>query len=102
MARSANLNDWSVIQNPTMSRAERLFAELDRQIVGEEADRWVVVILGIHDFIQGAWVQIAPAHDTNRGLVLHLLPHATAHHALAALAAWSKFPPDERPRVVEV
>ena len=102
MARSANLNDWSVVPNATMSRAEQLFAELDCQIVGEAADRWVLVVLGIHDFIQGAWVQIAPAHDTSRGLVLQLLPRATADHALAALTAWSKIPPDERPRVVEV
>jgi hypothetical protein len=71
------------------SRAESLAEDLELQHVGDDANYWVVHVLGIHDDGHHLWVQIAPNADGTQSIVLRLSVAATARHALATLASLS-------------
>ena len=101
MAVSGNQPWWGG-DDLEFSRAEGLVAELDNQYVGDESSGWVIAVLGVYVSTDDIWMQIAPVHDTDHGLVLHFSERGTADQALAALAEWSKAPVEHRPRVLEV
>jgi hypothetical protein len=61
-----------------------------------------VQVLGIYIAKREVWVQIAPADEPRRSLLLHLSSRATANDAIVALSAWSKTPTHERVRAVDV
>ena len=87
---------------PLSSRADALFVQLDRQRVGVGPGGWIAEVYGIHLRQEEAWVQIAPAGDPAGSVVLHLFASSTISHALGALAAWSRQPPADRLRVIDV
>jgi hypothetical protein len=104
MARGSRLPNTAprTPRAPRPSVADRLFAALDDRRIESGSTSWVARVLGIHMVQRAAWVQIGPAGDAPWSVLLHLSPHATADHAMAALTAWSQTPPHERPLVVEV
>ena len=69
--------------------AENLVAALDLQPIEGGGNRWIVHVLGIHSDGRNLWVQLGPHDDGTQSIVLRLSRHATARHALAALAALS-------------
>src|SRR5258707_9634205 len=71
------------------NHAESLAEELDLQHVGDDANHWVVHVLGIYNDGHHLWVQIAPNADGTPSIVLRLSMAATARHALATLASLS-------------
>jgi hypothetical protein len=75
---------------PEPTRAEVIAAALEQQRVGRGSDRWVVHVLGVHTDSRHVWVQVAPREDGTHSIVLRLSMWATAHHALATLAALPK------------
>ena len=70
-------------------RAESLAEDLELQHVGDDANHWVVHVLGIHNDGHHLWVQIAPNADGTQSIVLQLSMAATARHALATLGSLS-------------
>lgn len=72
------------------NHAESLAADLELQHVGDDANQWVVHVLGVHNDGHHLWVQIAPNADGTQSMVLRLSMAATARHALAALASLSR------------
>ena len=72
---------------PEPTRAEVLAAALEQQPVGRGSNRWIVHVLGVHTDGRYVWVQVAPRADGTHSIVLRLSTWASAHHALATLAA---------------
>jgi hypothetical protein len=72
------------------NRAESLAAALELQRVGDDANPWVVHVLGVHDDGHHLWVQIASNADGTDSIVLRLSIAATARHVLATLASLSR------------
>ncbi|HET9831112.1 MAG TPA: hypothetical protein VFP91_05370 [Vicinamibacterales bacterium] len=89
-------------RSQALSSADRLFEQLDHRVVDLHSDRWITEVTAIQVVGADAWVQLARADDPSSGVVLHLSTYATPDHALEALAAWSRIPADERPRVLDV
>jgi hypothetical protein len=83
-------------------RAERWFAELDQRRIAGGPFSWLIQVDGVHLEQRDAWVQVALVDQPLSSVVLHVSAHATAAHALAALQAWFKTPPCDRPHVVDV
>jgi len=86
----------------TPMRAERWFAELDQRRIQGGPFSWLIQVDGVHLAQRDAWVQVALVDQPLSSVVLHISAHATAAHALAALQAWFRTAPSDRPHVVEV
>ena len=83
--------------------ADQLFVALDQyQIQGGHGD-CLVEVSGIHEAPHGgAWVQVAVVGDPSQSVVLYLAARASVDHAIAALDAWSRTPPADRPWSINV
>ena len=89
-------------QGQDSAAADRLFAELDNRAISGARDGWVAQVNGVHMVGAEAWVQVASANEPLCNVLLHLSSRATAHHALAALQAWTGTPLAERDSTVHV
>jgi hypothetical protein len=78
-----------------------LFSGLDGRTIHSGGRPWVMQVVGIHRSPAGVFVQVCSLRDP-AGVVLRMAPHATAAHALAALAARFALPPGERPHIIDV
>ena len=83
--------------------ADQLFAALDQhRVEGEDGD-CLVEVSGIHAAPDGgAWVQVAVAGDPSQNVVIHVAAGTPVDHAIAALDAWSRTPPADRPWSINV
>ena len=84
------------------SRFDRFFAQLDHQRVGVGSRSWIVNVYGVHIRSSQAWLQLAPSHDPTESVVLTISDRCTASQALAALDAWTRQPPEDRPHLIKV
>lgn len=90
------------IDSPDITLADSLYAELDNRAIPAQNRLWTALVTGIHLADGEPWIQVESADDPSSGVVLHMSKHATADHAIIALAAWSDLPVVRRPRVIQV
>jgi hypothetical protein len=81
---------------------DHFFAQLDHQRVGVGARSWVIMVYGVHVLRNQAWVQLAPSDDPAESVVLNVPAPCSARRALTALEAWTRQPPENRPRLIAV
>jgi hypothetical protein len=77
----------AAVRRREWSRIDQLAMAIDRQRIGEGSRAWVAHVLGVHTDGRNYWVQVAPADEPMRSVVLRMSPWASAHHAIAALSA---------------
>ena len=66
------------------------FAALDGRPIDAGDKSWVAKVSGVHTDGFEWWIQITPAGDPERGLVLHLSARASISSALNALEKYSR------------
>jgi hypothetical protein len=78
--------------------ADQLFVALDQHRVEGEHGDCLFEVSGIHEAPHGgAWVQVAVVGDPSQNVVLYVAARTPVDHAIAALDAWGKTPPADRP-----
>jgi hypothetical protein len=84
-----------------LSTTDLLFARLDRQRIPGRTFTWITEILGI--FVEGseAWVQVASEGRPSTSVLLRMSPRGSIARALTALEAWTDFPRENRPSVID-
>jgi len=84
-----------------LSTTDLLFAGLDRRRIPARTLTWITEILGI--FVEGseAWVQVAQEGRPARSVLLRMSPRGSVERALTALEAWTDFPHEKRPTVID-
>ena len=89
-------------QKRNLSTTDLLFTRLDRQRVTGRAVTWMTEILGV--FVEGteAWVQIARAGHPATSVLVRVSPKDGVDRVIAALRAWTDFPLDNRPAVLDL
>ena len=100
--QTVGIGEESRVPDARRSRSDDFFVQLDHQRVGVGSASWVIQVYGVHVRRNQAWVQLAPSHDPTESVVLNVPARCTARHALAALAAWSRRAPEDRPRLISV
>jgi hypothetical protein len=80
-------SDAAARSSAAVTRGDLIAAALEQRRVGDGDQSWVVHVFGVHGDERDLWIQVSDRPDGEDGLVLHLAPWASAHHALTALAA---------------
>ena len=63
----------------------RWFAALDQRMIQVGAERWHAHVVGIHGEGGELWIQIVPAHEPDRGVVVHCWHMQAIDEVIAAL-----------------
>ena len=61
------------------------FAALDGSVIRVGTAFVTIQVLGIHRDSSGLWIQLAPFHESDRGMVVHCWPDNDPDQVLAAL-----------------
>jgi hypothetical protein len=88
-----------VPEGPTTS--DRWFAALDQRLIDVGAERWRAHVLGIHGEGGELWIQIAQAHEPDRGLVIHCWQTQAVDEVLAAVSTAHLGSSGSMPHIVE-
>jgi hypothetical protein len=69
------------------------FEALDNRRIGAARQSRIALVTGIHPDASDLWIQVMPAGDPARQIVLHVSQHTNLYDAVAALEeAWSEGP----------
>jgi hypothetical protein len=91
----------AAVRQREWTRIDQLAMTIDRQRIGEGTRAWVAHVLGVHTDGRNYWVQVAPADEPTRSVVLRMSPWASAQHAIAALSAMTS-PTESFPQIIDV
>jgi len=70
------------------SRAARgWFEALDHKVITVEGRSWIAQVVGIHGDLPHLWIQLEPANDSGRSLLLRVTLGTSVERALTAIAA---------------
>jgi hypothetical protein len=76
------------------------FAALDGCVIDVDAEAFQVCVLGIHRDGEDLWIQLAPFHESDRGLLIHCWPENNPDEVLAVLRV-SLNAGRSRPHIIE-
>jgi hypothetical protein len=68
------------------STEDQWFRALDGQLISTGWDVYPLRVLGVHVTGDDIWIQLAPLHETDRGLLIHCWPEQRSDQILAALS----------------
>ena len=75
----------SVTVPEQQTTSDRWFAALDQRMIHVGAERWHAHVVGIHGEGGELWIQIVPAHQPDRGVVVHCWHMQAIDEVIAAL-----------------
>ena len=92
---------WSLTVPEGQTTSDQWFAALDQRMIHVGAERWRAHVLGIHGEGGELWIQIAQAHEPDRGLVIHCWQTQAVDEVLAAVSAAHLGASGSMPHIVE-